>query len=516
MSSLLSWAFGGKSSEPEPEPEPDTHPAVAAALAAARPHVEPIPAPAPAQPTRPKPKRANKVDLTAKAGRLGGAGGNGGGFDAEAELAKVKAREAAADAAAATPGAAAPDSDSGDEGTEVDGKNWKAPPMNAYPPKAPNVVLPAIGSVVVIFGLEAKPEHNGAVGVIEKHIEKKGRCAVKLDDGTGTVLSLKPANLRVQTAAEVAAAKVVEAARKAAPAVVLPTGEGPPPPAPLSITVTGNTLVSLSLEWTPDAAARSSTLYVVELQQEGDNQWHKVYQSNFAKCVVKKGKVSWFPEPLSKVKARVCSISLKRARSSTVETEFWTVQKCIKKGVKGYGPYKAYYWTQDLEEMEIVVPIPGGGTTASAKQYACEIHPGWIKLQKRGDPEPIISGEFNEPVEPEDSFWEFHKPETEGGDPYLRIELYKKAPAWAMLGLAAPSQFWPAVVKGWGVPQIDSADLKEKVPEEVKAGEGKKPMKQKTPYGREAERAGHARYGLDVNASPSHPYDGYQGSAGPR
>ena len=83
----------------------------------------------------PQSNQPTKVDLTAKAGRLGGAGGNGGGFDAEAELAKVKAREAAADAAAATPGAAAPDSDSGDEGTEVDGKNWKAPPMNAYPPK---------------------------------------------------------------------------------------------------------------------------------------------------------------------------------------------------------------------------------------------------------------------------------------------------------------------------------------------------------------------------------------------
>ena len=38
-----------------------------------------------------------------------------------------------------------------------------------------------------------------------------------------------------------------------------------------------------------------------------------------------------------------------------------------------------------------------------AVRYECEIHPGWIKLQKRGDPEPIISGEFNEPVEPEDS-----------------------------------------------------------------------------------------------------------------
>ena len=41
--------------------------------------------------------------------------------------------------------------------------------------------------------------------------------------------------------------------------------------------------------------------------------------------------------PGSRRQARVCSISLKRARSSTVETEFWTVQKCIKKGVKGYG-----------------------------------------------------------------------------------------------------------------------------------------------------------------------------------
>ena len=55
-----------------------------------------------------------------------------------------------------------------------------------------------------------------------------------------------------------------------------PAGEGPPPPAPISIAVTGNTLKSLAFEWAPDAGARPSTLYAVELQQEGDNQWHKV------------------------------------------------------------------------------------------------------------------------------------------------------------------------------------------------------------------------------------------------
>jgi len=53
---------------------------------------------------------------------------------------------------------------------------------------------PPVGSRVVLHGIVAKPELNGMTGIIESHIADKGRCGVKLGDGS--VISLKPANLR--------------------------------------------------------------------------------------------------------------------------------------------------------------------------------------------------------------------------------------------------------------------------------------------------------------------------------
>ena len=50
------------------------------------------------------------------------------------------------------------------------------------------------GELVIIQGLQAKPEHNGAAAHVLSFDNAKGRYVVQLE-GSGTTLSLKPANL---------------------------------------------------------------------------------------------------------------------------------------------------------------------------------------------------------------------------------------------------------------------------------------------------------------------------------
>lgn len=69
----------------------------------------------------------------------------------------------------------------------------------AAPPTAPPVAAAAgaafaLGSAVVVQGLQAKPEHNGQAASVLGWDEAKGRYRVSLS-GSGVVLALKPSNL---------------------------------------------------------------------------------------------------------------------------------------------------------------------------------------------------------------------------------------------------------------------------------------------------------------------------------
>jgi len=74
----------------------------------------------------------------------------------------------------------------------MDALTRKAEAIKSEDPAAAAKLL--VGMRVKLEGLKARPELNGAMGTVEKYVEDKGRCVVKLDAG-GEKILLKPGNL---------------------------------------------------------------------------------------------------------------------------------------------------------------------------------------------------------------------------------------------------------------------------------------------------------------------------------
>tara|TARA_B110001452_G_scaffold194794_1_gene164797 strand:- start:300 stop:611 length:312 start_codon:yes stop_codon:yes gene_type:complete len=86
--------------------------------------------------------------------------------------------------------AAAPPTDFGDFG----GMAAAPAPAAPFPAAAAPAQAFALGSTVVVQGLQAKPEHNDKKASVIGFDAAKGRYNVTLTD-SGVVLALKPANL---------------------------------------------------------------------------------------------------------------------------------------------------------------------------------------------------------------------------------------------------------------------------------------------------------------------------------
>jgi hypothetical protein len=85
--------------------------------------------------------------------------------------------------------------------------------------------FPPTGSTVTVEGLKSQPEHNGCDAVVLRHVEKTGRCQVKLL-GCGRVLAVRPANLRPRAALALATAVADDAPAGELAALLAPFASG--------------------------------------------------------------------------------------------------------------------------------------------------------------------------------------------------------------------------------------------------------------------------------------------------
>ncbi|XP_044464029.1 protein BOBBER 1-like [Mangifera indica] len=60
-----------------------------------------------------------------------------------------------------------------------------------------------------------------------------------------------------------------------------------------------------------------------------------------------------------------------------------------------------YSWTQTLQELSIIVPVPNG---TKSRFVVCEIKKNHLKVGLKGQP-PIIDGELSQNVKPDDCYW---------------------------------------------------------------------------------------------------------------
>lgn len=61
-----------------------------------------------------------------------------------------------------------------------------------------------------------------------------------------------------------------------------------------------------------------------------------------------------------------------------------------------------YNWSQSTTNVDMQIPLPKGTV---AKMMDIVIKPKHLKVQIKGQKEPIINGELQEKVKPEDTFW---------------------------------------------------------------------------------------------------------------
>ncbi|KAF4380406.1 hypothetical protein F8388_024699 [Cannabis sativa] len=60
-----------------------------------------------------------------------------------------------------------------------------------------------------------------------------------------------------------------------------------------------------------------------------------------------------------------------------------------------------YSWTQSLQEVTAVIPVPAG---TKSRSVVCDIKKNHLKVGLKGQP-PIIDGELFRPVKPDDCYW---------------------------------------------------------------------------------------------------------------
>ncbi|XP_028790716.1 protein BOBBER 1 [Neltuma alba] len=69
---------------------------------------------------------------------------------------------------------------------------------------------------------------------------------------------------------------------------------------------------------------------------------------------------------------------------------------------KGNGlDLEKYSWTQTLQEINVIVPVPNG---TKSRFVVCEIKKNHLKVGLKGQP-PIIDGELHSAVKPDDCYW---------------------------------------------------------------------------------------------------------------
>ncbi|KAJ0101387.1 hypothetical protein Patl1_05142 [Pistacia atlantica] len=58
-------------------------------------------------------------------------------------------------------------------------------------------------------------------------------------------------------------------------------------------------------------------------------------------------------------------------------------------------------WTQTLQELTIIIPVPNG---TKSRSVVCEIKKNHLKVGLKGQP-PIIDGELSQSIKPDDCYW---------------------------------------------------------------------------------------------------------------
>ncbi|XP_044473295.1 protein BOBBER 1-like [Mangifera indica] len=60
-----------------------------------------------------------------------------------------------------------------------------------------------------------------------------------------------------------------------------------------------------------------------------------------------------------------------------------------------------YSWTQTLQELSIIIPVPNG---TKSRSVVCDIKKNHLKVGLKGQP-PIIDGELSQNIKPDDCYW---------------------------------------------------------------------------------------------------------------
>ncbi|WCJ36836.1 Nuclear migration protein nudC [Euphorbia peplus] len=69
---------------------------------------------------------------------------------------------------------------------------------------------------------------------------------------------------------------------------------------------------------------------------------------------------------------------------------------------KGNGlDLEKYSWTQTLEEVSVIIPVPSG---TKSRFVVCDIKKNHLKVGLKGQP-PIIEGELHKPIKADDCYW---------------------------------------------------------------------------------------------------------------
>jgi len=289
---------------------------------------------------------------------------------------------------------------------------------------------------------------------------------------------------------------------KPEPAIALPAPPGPP-------TVESNTLEAVDMRW--DAATASPTTggtrsaqrltYIVEVAvllppdqpPAPELVWVTAYRGPDCRCTVG-------PDVLPSLSRCVARVAAENAGGRGLWAEgapFWRVQPCSADGHGGDGPRRMYWFRQTLEELDVYIPVDsGGGGPVKVSAIQHEAYPKRIVLRRTDTGESLLEGVLHDEVEADECFWTLEK---EDGKLCVHLNMRKRAPEFAMLGLIAPTQFWPKVLEGH--PPIDGDDLKRRLPDDVVAREGTT-VRQKRPYGKAAERQGWSANDPDRHADP--------------
>ncbi|CAN1751129.1 Protein BOBBER 2 [Linum perenne] len=102
---------------------------------------------------------------------------------------------------------------------------------------------------------------------------------------------------------------------------------------------------------------------------------------------------------------------------------------------KGNGlDLEKYSWTQTLQEVTVLVPVPSG---TKSKFVVCDIKKNHLKVGLKGQP-PIIEGELHKPIKVDDCYWSIEDQNT------ISVLLTKHD----------QMEWWKSLVKG--DPEIDT------------------------------------------------------------